>query len=117
MQFQLIFILYYLEDYKGVGAIGAVVTATISDLVKEEQRSKSNGNNGNVHRYCICSINGRLGQDLIGASFGVHTFLYYNGYCTWFNFFLLKMVPNPPQITHTYNKKLRWVLFGKCKFN
>ena len=43
----------------------------------------------------------------IGASFGVHTLFYITMAIALGSIFvLLKMVPNPPHITHTYNKKV-----------
>ena len=90
---------------QGAGAIGAVVTATISDLVKEEQRSKAMATMGMFIGIAFAAS--MAAGPTIGASFGVHTLFYITMFIAIGSIFvLLKMVPNPPQITHTYNKKV-----------
>ena len=104
MQFQQIFILYYLEDFfKGAGAIGAVVTATISDL-KRRTKSKSYGNNGNVYRSCFAAS--MIAGPTLGSNLGVEALFYITMIIALGSIFvLIKLVPNPPQITHTHNNK------------
>jgi MFS family permease len=90
---------------QGAGAIGAVVTATISDLVKEEQRSKAMATMGMFIGVAFAAS--MAAGPTIGASFGVHTLFYITMAIALGSIFvLLKMVPNPPHITHTYNKKV-----------
>jgi MFS family permease len=90
---------------QGAGAIGAVVTATISDLVKEEQRSKAMATMGMF--IGIAFAVSMAAGPTIGSAFGVHTLFYITMFIAIGSIFvLLKMVPNPPQITHTYNKKV-----------
>ena len=90
---------------QGAGAIGAVVTATISDLVKEEQRSKAMATMGMFIGIAFAAS--MAAGPTIGASFGVHTLFYITMAIALGSIFvLLKMVPNPPHITHTYNKKV-----------
>lgn len=98
---------------QGAGAIGAVVTAMISDLVKEEQRPKAMAMMGGsiALAFAVAMI---LGPTL-GAAIGVE-FLFVIVAVIAFGsiFVLLKMVPNPPKISHAYNKKskLSEVLFN-----
>jgi predicted MFS family arabinose efflux permease len=90
---------------QGAGAIGAVVTATISDLVKEEQRSKAMATMGMFIGIAFAAS--MAAGPTIGSAFGVHTLFYITMFIAIGSIFvLLKMVPNPPQITHTYNKKV-----------
>ena len=90
---------------QGAGAIGAVVTATISDLVKEEQRPKAMATMGMFIGVAFAASMA-MGPT-IGAKFGVQTLFYITMFIAIGSIFvLLKMVPNPPVITHTYNKKV-----------
>ena len=90
---------------QGAGAIGAVVTATISDLVKEEQRSKAMATMGMFIGIAFAAS--MAAGPTLGSAFGVHTLFYITMFIAIGSIFvLLKMVPNPPQITHTYNKKV-----------
>lgn len=98
---------------QGAGAIGAVVTAMISDLVKEEQRPKAMAVMG-------MSIAGAFALSMIagptlGAAFGVEFLFYITMILALVSIYVLvKKVPNPPHITHTYNGKinLKEVLFN-----
>jgi len=89
---------------QGAGSIGAVVTAMISDLVKEEQRPKAMAVMGSsiAVAFAISMIAGPT----IGAAFGVETLFYITLFLALASVYvLMKFVPNPPQITHTYSKK------------
>lgn len=89
---------------QGSGAIGAVVTATISDLVKEEQRPKAMAMMGGsiAMAFAVAMI---LGPTL-GAWFGVETLFIITTVIALASIvILLKAVPNPPKIIHTYEKK------------
>lgn len=99
---------------QGAGAIGAVVTAMISDLVKEEQRPKAMAMMGGsiAMAFAFAMI---LGPTL-GSWFGVESLFILTAVIAFASIIvLLKAVPNPPKITHTYNKKgaVTSVLFNK----
>jgi len=89
---------------QGAGAIGAVVTAMISDLVKEEQRPKAMAIMGMsiAGAFAISMVAGPT----LGAAFGIEFLFYITMLLALISIFvLLKKVPNPPHITHTYNGK------------
>lgn len=91
---------------QGAGAIGAVVSAMISDLVKEEQRSKAMAIMGSLIglAFALAMIAGPL----IGAYLSVSSLFYITMIIALVSIYILiKKVPNPPKITHTYNDKLR----------
>uniref|UniRef100_UPI003D13A515 MFS transporter n=1 Tax=Arcobacter sp. TaxID=1872629 RepID=UPI003D13A515 len=99
---------------QGAGAIGAVVTAMISDLVKEEQRPKAMAMMGGsiAMAFAFAMI---LGPTL-GSWLGVESLFVLTAAIAFSSIIiLLKAVPNPPKITHTYNKKgaVTSVLFNK----
>ncbi len=92
---------------QGSGAIAAVVTAMISDLVKEEQRPKAMAIMGSFigMSFAISMLAGPT----IGAYLGVSTLFYATAFMAIVSIYILiKKVPNPPKITHSYN--------GKSKF-
>ena len=90
---------------QGAGAIGAVVTAMISDVVKEEQRGKAMAIMGGFIGLSFALAMG-LGP-IIGGYAGVPTLFYITMVLSLVAIFvLIKKVPNPPIITHTYNEKL-----------
>lgn len=90
---------------QGAGAIGAVVTAMISDLVKEEQRPKAMS-------FMGASIAGSFALSMlfgptIGAYAGVEVLFWITAFLAIFSIYLIvKKVPNPPIITHSYSTKL-----------
>ncbi|GGD33065.1 MFS transporter [Malaciobacter pacificus] len=89
---------------QGAGAIGAVVTATISDLVKEEQRPKAMAMMGMF--IGISFAVSMLAGPLVGAYLGVESLFVITMVLALASIFIiLKKVPNPPKITHTYNAK------------
>lgn len=91
---------------QGAGAIGAVVTAMISDLVKEHERSKAMALMGSFIglSFAIAMIAGPL----IGGFIGVPVLFYLTMFLALISIYILvKKVPNPPIITHTYNEKLK----------
>ena len=92
---------------QGSGAIAAVVIAMISDLVKEEQRPKAMAVMGSFigMSFAISMLAGPT----IGAYAGVSTLFYATAIMACISIYILvKKVPNPPKITHSYN--------GKSKF-
>ncbi|MBL3520699.1 MFS transporter [Aliarcobacter lanthieri] len=91
---------------QGSGAIGAVVTAMISDLVKEEQRSKAMAMMGMFIGLSFALA--MLAGPLIGGFIGVEVLFYLTMFLALISIYILvKKVPNPPIITHTYNDKLK----------
>ena len=89
---------------QGAGAIGAVVTAMISDLVKEEQRPKAMAMMGGsiAMAFAVSMILGPT----IGAFLGVEfLFVLVTIIAIVSIIVLLKMVPNPPKIKHDYHNK------------
>jgi len=87
---------------QGAGAIGAVVTAMISDIVKEEQRPKAMALMGGsiALSFALAMVLGPV----LGASAGVSTLFYIVAAMAIISIFILiKYVPNTPKIRHTYN--------------
>ena len=91
---------------QGAGAIGAVVTAMISDLVPEEKRPKAMAlMGGSIAMAFAISM---LAGPTIGGFFGIEILFYITALLGVVSIFvLIKKVPNPPQITHTYNAKAK----------
>jgi predicted MFS family arabinose efflux permease len=89
---------------QGAGAIGAVVTATISDLVPEEGRSKAMAIMGGfiAVSFALAMVLGPT----IGASFGVNSLFWLTAILPIISIVILYLkVPNPPVIQHHYHKK------------
>jgi len=94
---------------QGAGAIGSVITATISDIVKEEERAKAMAiMGGSIGLSFALSM---VAGPTIAAHFGgVPTLFFLVAFLALLSIFiLLKYVPNPPVIKHTYleNDKFR----------
>ncbi len=104
-----IFILILGRFLQGAGAIAAVVTAMISDIVREEQRPKAMAVMGSF--IGISFAISMLAGPTIGSIFGISTLFYITMFLALISIFiLLKMVPNPPKIIHTYNQKANFKL-------
>ena len=87
---------------QGAGAIGAVVTAMISDIVKEEQRPKAMAMMGGT--IAVSFALAMIAGPTIGAYAGVGTLFYIVAFIAFISIYILvKYVPNPPHITHTYH--------------
>ena len=89
---------------QGAGAIGAVVTAMISDLVQEEKRPKAMALMGGMiaGSFALAMIIGPT----MGAFFGIHSLFWLTAILALLSIFvLIKFVPNPPLIKHTYSTK------------
>lgn len=89
---------------QGAGAIGAVVTAMISDLVKEEQRPKAMAAMGGsiAMAFAVAMILGPV----LGSAFGVEFLFIITTIIALASIVvLLKLVPNPPKIDHSYSQK------------
>ena len=100
---------------QGSGAIGAVGTAMISDMVKEETRAKAMAlMGGSIAASFALSM--FLGP-LIGGYYGADKlFLITAVLCVFALILLFTKVPNPPKITHSYGideSKLRHILKDK----
>ena len=96
---------------QGAGAIGAVVTAMISDIVREEERPKAMAIMGGsiAASFAIAMIAGPT----IGAFAGIHSLFWITALLALGSIFILvKKVPNPPVVTHTYHgtSKLSFLL-------
>ncbi|MCP4970397.1 MAG: MFS transporter [Arcobacter sp.] len=91
---------------QGAGAISAVVTAMISDIVKEEQRPKAMAVLGMTIgiSFAISMISGPA----LSSFAGVPSLFYLTACFTVLSIFILKAVPNPPKIRHTYNAKVKF---------
>ena len=86
---------------QGAGAIGSVITATISDVVKEEERSKAMAiMGGSIGLSFALSM---IAGPTIASYFGVSVLFFFVSFLALFSIFILiKYVPNPPKIQHTY---------------
>jgi predicted MFS family arabinose efflux permease len=91
---------------QGAGAIGAVVTAMISDIVKEEQRAKAMAIMGASIAFSF-ALSMFFGP-LIAAFTGVEVLFWLTAFFALASIYIiLKKVPTPPKITHTYNNALQ----------
>ncbi|WP_419770359.1 MAG: MFS transporter [Candidatus Marinarcus sp.] len=91
---------------QGAGAIGAVVTAMISDLVQEEKRPKAMAFMGGsiAASFAISMLFGPI----IGAYAGVASLFWITAFLALSSIYIIvKKVPNPPVITHTYTNSLK----------
>jgi len=96
---------------QGAGAIGSVITATISDVVKEEDRGKAMAMMGGSigMAFAISMVAGPTIATYFG---GVPTLFYFVTFLALFSIFiLLKYVPTPPVIKHTYLQSDKFKLF------
>lgn len=93
---------------QGAGAIGAVVTATISDLVKEEQRPKAMATMGMAIGMSFAAS--MILGPTISSFAGVPALFYLTAVIAFGSIFiLLKYVPNPPQIIHEYPSERQFI--------
>lgn len=89
---------------QGAGAIGAVVTAMISDLVREEQRPKAMALMGGsiAASFAIAMIAGPT----IGGYAGVGVLFWITALLGVVSIYIIvKLVPNPPHVVHTYHNE------------
>ncbi|MEA2049138.1 MAG: MFS transporter [Campylobacterota bacterium] len=87
---------------QGAGAIGAVVTAMISDVVREEQRPKAMALMGGsiAASFAIAMIAGPT----IGGYAGIEVLFWITALLGVASIYIIvKLVPNPPHVTHTYH--------------
>ncbi len=89
---------------QGAGAIGAVITAMISDLVEEENRGKAMAIMGAT--IAISFALGMGAGPVLGAKYGISTlFLITAGLAIFAIALLFTKVPTPPRIRHIYHDK------------
>ena len=96
---------------QGAGAIGSVITATISDVVHEEERGKAMAiMGGSIGMAFAVSM---VAGPTIAAHFGgVPTLFFFVTFLALLSIFILiKYVPNPPVIKHTYLESDTFKLF------
>lgn len=96
-----IYTLLFGRFLQGTGAIGAVISAMISDLVKEEVRTKAMAMMGGsiAMAFSLAMIAGPI----ISASFGVSVLFDIAAFLALISLVILyKFVPNPPKIIHGY---------------
>ncbi|MEA3290467.1 MAG: MFS transporter [Campylobacterota bacterium] len=87
---------------QGAGAIGAVVTAMISDLVKEEQRPKAMAMMGGS--IALSFAVAMLAGPLIGGYAGIEVLFWITALLAAASIVIVvKMVPEAPKVTHTYH--------------
>ncbi|PAF41691.1 MFS transporter [Helicobacter sp. 11S03491-1] len=92
---------------QGAGAVGGVVSAQVSDLVREEQRTKAMAimGGGIFASFTLAMIAGPV----IGANFGVNILFGITAFLTFCSMILLyTKVPNTPKITYSFEGKPQW---------
>jgi MFS family permease len=96
---------------QGAGAIGSVITATISDVVKEEERGKAMAIMGGSIGMAF-AISMVAGPVIAGHFGGVSTLFFLVTFLALLSIYILvKYVPNPPVIKHTYLEDEKFKLF------
>ncbi len=89
---------------QGAGAIGAVITAMISDLVEEEKRAKAMAIMGATIALSFALAMGA--GPILGAKYGVDSLFIITAFLSIAAIILLfTKVPTPPHIRHTYHAK------------
>jgi MFS family permease len=99
-----IYMLMFGRFLQGAGAIGSVVSAMISDLVKEESRSHAMAIMGGTIAlsFAVAMIAGPL----IGGYYGVDKLFWITAFLAVTAILILfTKVPNPPKIIHTYSEE------------
>jgi MFS family permease len=96
---------------QGAGAIGSVITATISDIVREEERSRAMAIMGGSigMAFALSMVAGPTIASYFG---GVPTLFFLVTFLALLSIFILiKYVPNPPKIKHSYAEDAKFELF------
>lgn len=108
-----IYMLLFGRFLQGAGAVGAVVTAMISDSVKEESRAKAMAVMGGsiALSFALAMMLGPI----IGGIYGVDKLFWLTGALALVAIIVLfTKVPNPPKISHEYEEsKLKEILQNK----
>jgi len=101
-----IYTLMFGRFLQGAGAIGAVITAMISDLVEEEKRAKAMAIMGGTIALSFALAMGA--GPILGAKYGVDTLFIITAFLSVAAIILLfTKVPTPPRIKHTYHEKAK----------
>lgn len=99
-----IYTLLFGRFLQGAGAIGAVISAMISDLVKEEVRTKAMAMMGGS--IAISFSAAMVAGPLVSASFGVGALFDIAAILAFLSLIILyTAVPNPPKIVHKYSEE------------
>ncbi len=99
-----IYTLMFGRFLQGAGAIGSVVTAMISDLVKEETRAHAMAIMGGT--IALSFAVSMVAGPLIGGYYGVDKLFWITAFlATTAILILFTKVPNPPKIVHTYSEE------------
>jgi MFS family permease len=99
-----IYMLMFGRFLQGAGAIGSVVTAMISDLVKEESRAHAMAIMGGTiaMSFAVAMVVGPL----VGGYYGVDKLFWITAFLAATAILVLfTKVPNPPKIIHTYSEE------------
>jgi predicted MFS family arabinose efflux permease len=89
---------------QGAGAIGSVVTAMISDLVKEEQRAHAMAIMGGVIAMSFSAA--MIIAPIVGGHWGVSTLFWITALLSLLAITVLfTAVPQPPKIVHSYGEE------------
>ena len=98
-----IYTLIFGRFLQGAGAIGAVISAMISDLVKEEVRTKAMAMMGGSIALAFSAA--MVAGPLVSASFGVGALFDIAAFLAFVSLVILyTVVPNPPKIVHKYSE-------------
>lgn len=98
-----IYMLLFGRFLQGAGAIGAVVSAMISDIVKEEVRTKAMAMMGGSIALAFSAA--MVAGPLISASYGVSSLFDIAAFLAFVSLVILyTAVPNPPKIIHSYSE-------------
>lgn len=92
---------------QGAGAVGGIVSAQISDLVREEQRTKAMAimGGGIFASFTLAMIIGPL----IAGRYGADILFALTAFLTLLSIILLwKKVPSTPKITYSFEKRPDW---------
>lgn len=102
-----IYMLMFGRFLQGAGAIGAVVTAMISDSVKEEIRAKAMAVMGGS--IALSFAFAMLLGPIIGGMYGVDKLFWLTAVLAFVAIVILYLkVPNPPTISHEYENESIW---------
>lgn len=99
-----IYTLIFGRFLQGVGAIGAVVTAMISDLVVEEIRAKAMAVMGGS--IAISFALAMMAGPIIGAKYGIDTIFWITAIVSIVSIVFVFKTKNPPKISHDYDTKV-----------
>ncbi|MDR2080942.1 MAG: MFS transporter [Campylobacteraceae bacterium] len=102
-----IYLLFIGRFIQGMGAVGAVGIALISDLIKEEARAKAMAFMGMIIALSF-ALSMTLGP-VIGGYFGVDKLFLLTAVLAFLSLFLLFAVKNPPKIKSAQAEKINYI--------